>query len=1078
MKNRSVHRGLTTALVLSVALLAQLPFRARAQTPMPPPPLVTDTETSAPLPEALVEGPLAPQAVIPFNTRFSIRLHGAMILVGNTNMTCRTADAGCTGAQNATNNQLNDTFFMVYVDIDGNPTTFNSSSATLSIPAGAEVMMARLYWGGNAVAGVGGSPPPNIALSHTVKLATPAAGYADVTGQFLGTNYNTGSSVIYAAHADVTAQVRAGGSGAYSVANIQSGTGVRNDAGESGGLFAGWSLVVVYRMDSFALRSITLWDGFGRVEPNTQGEASIGGFVTPPTGMVNAAVGVVAWEGDYGLTGDHLQLNGQDLSGTLNPTTNFFNGTDSSMGTQVPRTPAYNNALGIDIDTVDSSNKIGNNQTAATITLPTAGDNYYPGVIALMVDVYEPDMVMTKRATDLNGGALNVNDIVRWTLTLTNTGLDASLGVVLRDPIPANMTYVPNSLAILVNPGGATGARTDFAGDDTAEFDAVGNRVVYRLGENATTSVGGRFPSGATATVQFDARVNAYNPPVLQDGTSLTNTGIANYYGETLGQNFTLTATATANVQVVIPDAAVVKTDAGAVVAPGETIYYTITASNASLVTTLTGVVLTETLPAYTTFAGTPGWAAAGAGVYVYAVGTLTPGASVNVPFAVRLSDSAPFTLTQLANIVRISDSGASGSDINPQNNVYTETTPVIFADLLISKFVEESVAVAGLPLHYTVRITNTGPAIARNVTMRDILPPQVTYVSNVPSQGSYDPLGNIWYIGSLGVNGVAVLQLTVNTNQGTTAGTLIVNTAMVTSTTDPIPPPPAVVTTPLVLQADLSITKDDGVTYVNTNQLVAYTIVVRNNGPSNVTGAWVTDTLPAGLASASWTCQPGPGASCSPLAGSGAINALVDLAAGARVTFTQAAMVGPCDTNFLVNTVRVVPPSGVTDPDTSNNTATDTDAIGPGANMQISKVATAAAVSPGSPLAYTIRVKNFGPDPATSVRVIENLPPSLLYQSSGATKGSFNPLSGVWTIGTLAVGETVTLTVNTNVNLALPNGTEVSNVATLLSATAGNAPVGAVATTYVGTFDFVYLPVVYRPDALTPGPGCCTLLP
>src|SRR5204862_674245 len=47
---------------------------------------------------------------------------------------------------------------------------------------------------------------------------------------------------------------------------------------------------------------------------------------------------------------------------------------------------------------------------------------------------------------------------------------------------------------------------------------------------------------------------------------------------------------------------------------------------------------------------------------------------------------------------------------------------------------------------------------------------------------------------------------------------------------------------------SDLSATKSDGVASVVAGTSTTYTITVKNNGPSDVTGATVSDVLPAGL--------------------------------------------------------------------------------------------------------------------------------------------------------------------------------------------------------------------------------------
>ena len=48
--------------------------------------------------------------------------------------------------------------------------------------------------------------------------------------------------------------------------------------------------------------------------------------------------------------------------------------------------------------------------------------------------------------------------------------------------------------------------------------------------------------------------------------------------------------------------------------------------------------------------------------------------------------------------------------------------------------------------------------------------------------------------------------------------------------------------------QADLAITKTDGVTTATAGGSVTYTITASNAGPSNATGATVADTFPASL--------------------------------------------------------------------------------------------------------------------------------------------------------------------------------------------------------------------------------------
>ena len=69
--------------------------------------------------------------------------------------------------------------------------------------------------------------------------------------------------------------------------------------------------------------------------------------------------------------------------------------------------------------------------------------------------------------------------------------------------------------------------------------------------------------------------------------------------------------------------------------------------------------------------------------------------------------------------------------------------------------------------------------------------------------------------------------------------------------------------------QTDLRITKTDATASEVPGQSTTYTMVVTNLGPSNVVGAAVTDTIPAGVTSMSWTCAGAGGGTC-PASGSG----------------------------------------------------------------------------------------------------------------------------------------------------------------------------------------------------------------
>jgi uncharacterized repeat protein (TIGR01451 family) len=133
-----------------------------------------------------------------------------------------------------------------------------------------------------------------------------------------------------------------------------------------------------------------------------------------------------------------------------------------------------------------------------------------------------------------------------------------------------------------------------------------------------------------------------------------------------------------------------------------------------------------------------------------------------------------------------------------------------------------------------------------------------------------------------------------------------------------PPPPPP---------QADLAISKTNGVTTATPGGSLTYTIIASNAGPAAVLGATVTDTLPAALSGAAWTCVGAGGGTCAP-GGNGNLAETVNLPANGSVTYTVTATVSPGATGSLSNTAAVTAPAGVIDPQPGNNSDTDVDTL------------------------------------------------------------------------------------------------------------------------------------------------------
>ncbi len=448
---------------------------------------------------ALAAAPAAAQVVRTFTPRFTTNQSGDITLVGNTILSCN-GGGGCTNGRNGTGGNVdNNDFTMTYVNADADGTTFSSSSATLTVPAGATVLWAGLYWQGESTN----------AARNTCRFSTPAVGYQNIIATQLDV-----SSPYYQGFRDVTALVQAGGSGTYWCANVYSTTGSANH-------HAGWALVVVYALASQPPRNLVVFDGFARVEPGATVTTTTSGFVTPPAGAVNTRLGVVAGEGDRGLTGDAFQLNGTNLSDALNPVDNFFNSTITQFGANfTAKNPNYQNQLGWDVDLITANGVLPNGATSATITVVSTGDRILPGLLTFATELYQPIFNATgytKTVTDVNGGVVRPGDVLEYLVTLRNDGNDGANAVVVRDTLPANATYVAGSLVVASGPN--AGTKSDAAGDDQAEYDAASRRVTFRLGSGATAGAGGSIAPGASSSVRFRVTVNAPAPT----GTVVSN---------------------------------------------------------------------------------------------------------------------------------------------------------------------------------------------------------------------------------------------------------------------------------------------------------------------------------------------------------------------------------------------------------------------------------------------------------------------------------------------------------------------------------------------------------------------------
>ena len=560
-----------------------------------------------------------------------------------------------------------------------------------------------------------------------------------------------------------------------------------------------------------------------------------------------------------------------------------------------------------------------------TVTPPGGVTELTPGdEEAIDVDALTPDadlaITKTDGLTDARPG-----DAVTYTVVVTNAGPSAVDDAIVTDAIPAEIGSPTWTCAATAGSACAAGG----AGDLLELVDLL-------PGGSVTFTVTGTVVAAATGTVTNVAGVAT--PGGVTDPTPGNNS-----------------ATDTTAIDP-LADLSITKTDGNTTAVAGEPIVYTIVVTNAgpsriddapvadALPAALTGATWTCTA---TALSACP---AAGSGdiatIVDLAAGgtaTFTVEATIDAGFTGLLSNSAAVTMP------------APGLDPTPANNTATDDTTVAAeADLSVAKTDGVATAVPGTTTTYTVVVSNAGPSDVTGAAVVDDPPAALTGVTwtcagalggTCAASGS----GSIADTVDLPAGASVTYSVTATISPAAT-GTLS-NTATVLAPFGVLERTPAdnsaTDTTTLAPEADLSITKTDGVAAAVPGSPVTYTIVATNAGPSAVVGAPVTDTLPAALTGATWTCAGALGGTCA-ASGSGSIADTVDLPVGASVSYTVTATISAAATGTLVNTAAIAVPSGVTDPDPGDNAATDTDALGPQADLSITKTAPASAV-PGS---------------------------------------------------------------------------------------------------------------------------------
>ena len=434
-----------------------------------------------------------------------------------------------------------------------------------------------------------------------------------------------------------------------------------------------------------------------------------------------------------------------------------------------------------------------------------------------------PAFLVEKISTDLTGNPdiLLAGESLRYTITVRNVGNRDAVNVALRDIVPVNTTYVAGSTTL---------NRTAVA--DIGGLSPLVNGMLINSPANPTP---GSIPanSSTVATITFDVVVD----PDVVNGTIISNQGFVSAPDSGIIDQPSddpdtpilndPTQDIVGNLPLLYAEKRVeLFGDLGSpgIVDPGDVLRYTITVQN-SAATPATGVVLSDTVPANTTYVenstllnglpvGQPdnGVSPLESGIDISSsdstpplpdpgAGTVSPGATAVLQFDLRVDAGTPagtlISNQALVTSVELPDLLTDG-DGDP--NTGPEPTVVVVGpgqQLSITKQVSVvggGAAVAGAELEYLVRVVNISAVEVLNVVITDDLnasqPGQLNYVyasatmngstAGVDFGGSTITADYNEVNGPLEPDGVIVLRFRAVLDPGLTEGTVVTNTGVV----------------------------------------------------------------------------------------------------------------------------------------------------------------------------------------------------------------------------------------------------------------------------------------------------------
>ena len=570
------------------------------------------------------------------------------------------------------------------------------------------------------------------------------------------------------------------------------------------------------------------------------------------------------------------------------------------------------------------------------------------------VSVSVPDCVILDISKVANSTVIVAGENVGYTVTVTNYGPSVATNVVLKD--------IFNSKELL-------NLQYSLNGNDWADYNEAINL--------------GNINAGADVTVYFRAKVNGSVRGDVLNTVNIT-TGVDDARGN-FTDNETVNVIADTTL-VVIKDAEIKELN------PGDTVHFIVTViaggSSDSLNVNLNDILDAKLLDVAGATYAVDG-VNKGSWTGSIDLGNMLTGTAVTVDIWAKVLSSADRDVFNLVNVT---------SDEHPEGNTSNTTVHVRIVDLAVDKLVNNSVPKYLDMIEYTIVVVNNGPDKSFNVTVGDLLPDGVKFIS---SNGQYNPDIGVWFVGDLDNNESAILKIVV---QVIKVGNIINNVNVTGTGHDTnLTNNNASVSVNVPESVLLNITKVANSTIIVAGENVGYTVVINNYGPSVASDVVLKDifssnellNLQYSLNGVDWFNYNGS-------------VSLGDINVGADVTVYFRAKVNGSVRGDVLNIVNIT--TGVDDA-RGNFTANETVNIIANTTLAVIKDAEIKALNPGDTAHFVITVIAGGSSDSLNVNLEDILDAGLLDVKSATYRingGNLTNYTQIISLGNMHTGSKI----------------------------------------------------------------------